>query len=105
MARDEKTDRRDDDRRDDPVYGPDSPNEMGGEQQPPLKSTHEGAPRDQRSREPLGPVTPDEGRPVGDTGEAHDEITPHDLPKGHPGRTEAEREARESESGATRGNR
>jgi hypothetical protein len=105
MARDESTGRNDDDRRDDPVYGPDSPSEVGGEQGPPLESTHEGSPRDQRSHEPLGPVTPDEGRPVGDTREAHDEISPHDLPKGHPGRTEAEREASESESGATRGNR
>lgn len=104
MARDENNERHDD-RRDDPVYGPDSPNEVGGEQQPPLKSTHEGPPRDQRSREPLGPMTPDEGRPLGDTGEAHDEITPHDLPKGHPGRGEAERQARDSESGTTRGNR
>src|ERR687887_129727 len=105
MPRDDKTDRRHDDRRDDPVYGPDSPNEVGGERRPPRKSPHGGAPRDQRWGEPLGPATPDEGRPVGDTGEAHDEITPHDLPKGHPGRTAAEREARESESGTTRGNR
>jgi hypothetical protein len=67
--------------------------------------THEGPPRDERSREPLGPMTSDEERPAGDTAEAHDEITPHDLPKGHPGRKEAEREAAESESGTARGNR
>jgi hypothetical protein len=58
-----------------------------------------------RRDEPLGPLTPDEGRPVGDTAEAHDEISPRDLPKGHPGRAEAEREARDSESGTTHGNR
>jgi hypothetical protein len=40
---------------------------------------------------------------VGDTPEAHDEIVPQDLPKGHPGRPEAEREAAEND-GATRGN-
>jgi hypothetical protein len=67
--------------------------------------THEGPPRDENSREPLGPVTPDEERPAGDTAEAHDEISPHDLPKDHPGRKEAEREAAESESGTARGNR
>jgi hypothetical protein len=95
-----------DDRRPDPVYGPDSPSERGGEQTaPPAKPTHGGPPRDQESDEPLGPVTPDPGRPLGDTAEAHDEITPHDLPKGHPGRKEAEREARESGTGTTRGNR
>lgn len=78
----------------------------GGEQQPPPdEPTHSGPPRDQESHEPLGPLTPDEERPAGDTAEAHDEITPHDLPKGHPGRQEAERQAEESESGTTRGNR
>jgi hypothetical protein len=103
---DDNADRDRDDRRDDPVYGPDSPNEIGGEQTaPPEEPTHRGPPRDQESDEPLGPVTPDPGRPVGDTAEAHDEITPHDLPRGHPGRGEAETEARHSESGTTRGNR
>jgi hypothetical protein len=105
MARDEHDERERDERREDPVYGAESPNEVGGEQQPPLQSTHEGPPRDQRSEEPLGPVTPDDERPAGDTPEAHDEITPHDLPKGHPGRAEAERDAAESGSGSTRGNR
>jgi hypothetical protein len=95
-----------DSERDDPVYGPDSPNELGGEQTaPPKEPTHEGPPRDQGSREPLGPVTPDSERPLGDSAEVHEEISPHDLPKGHSGRAEAEREARENESGTTRGNR
>jgi hypothetical protein len=53
--------------------------------------------------EPLGPVTPDDETPAGDTPEAHDEITAHDLPKGHPGRAEAERESGEG-GGTTRGN-
>jgi hypothetical protein len=105
QRRDEQiTDR--DSERDDKVYGPGSPNEIGGDQTaPPDKPTHEGPPRDQGSREPLGPMTPERERPLGDTAEAHDEISPHDLPRGHPGRKEAEREAEESESGTTRGNR
>jgi hypothetical protein len=61
-------------------------------------------PHDEHAREPLGPATPDDETPAGDSPEAHDEITPHDLPRDHPGRREAERQAEESESGTTRGN-
>jgi hypothetical protein len=57
---------------------------------------------DQQAEETLGPATPDDETPAGDTPEAHDEISPHDLPKSHPGRAEAEREA--GEDGTTRGN-
>ncbi len=71
----------------------------------PEEPTHEGTPRDRGSEEPLGPATPDAERPLGDTAEAHGDITPHDLPKGHPGRAEAEREAAESGTGTTSGNR
>jgi hypothetical protein len=53
--------------------------------------------------EPLGPATPDDQTPLGDTPEAHDEISPHDLPPGHPGRKEAERRAAESGDGTTSG--
>ena len=63
--------------------------------------THEGAPHDDSAKEPLGPFTPDDETPLGDTPEAHDEISPHDLPKGHPGRAAAEDQA--GESGTTRG--
>jgi hypothetical protein len=63
---------------------------------------HDGPPRDRNSREPLGPLTPDPGRPLGDTAEAHDEIAPQDLPKGHPGRKATEKAA-EEEGGTTRG--
>lgn len=59
---------------------------------------------DEDAEEPLGPVTPDRDTPFGDTPEAHDEISPHDIPKGNPGRKEAERLA-EKEGGTTRGNR
>jgi hypothetical protein len=55
--------------------------------------------------EPLGPITPDDETALGDTPEAHDEISPHDLPKGHPGRPEAERLARDDPDHTTRGNR
>jgi hypothetical protein len=61
-------------------------------------------PHDEEHDEPLGPFTPDDETPLGDTPEAHDEITPHDLPPDHPGRAEAEREA-EEQGGTTRGNR
>lgn len=32
----------------------------------------------------------DDDTPLGDTKEAHDELSPHDLPKDHPGRRAAE---------------
>ena len=53
--------------------------------------------------EPLGPATPDDETEAGDTPEAHDELSPHDLPKDHPGRNEAERLAG-GEHGTTSGN-
>jgi hypothetical protein len=65
-------------------------------------SEEKAPPHDTESDEPLGPVTPDDETDLGDTPEAHDEISPHDLPKGHPGRQEAEREA--GEKGTTEGN-
>ncbi len=60
-------------------------------------------PHDGDAAEPLGPATPDDETPLGDTPEAHDEITPHDLPPDHPGRREAERRAGGAD-GVTRGN-
>ena len=54
---------------------------------------HEAPPHDEDSSEPLGPMTPDEETPLGDTPEAHDEISPHDLPPGHPGREAAEQQS------------
>lgn len=59
-------------------------------------------PHDDESSEPLGPLTPDDETPLGDTPEVHDEISPHDLPPGHPGRAEAERQAG-GPAGTTRG--
>jgi len=64
---------------------------------------HHAPPHDSEADEPLGPMTPDDETPAGDTPEAHDEITPHDLPLDHPGRDEAERLAG-GEDGSTRGN-
>jgi hypothetical protein len=63
----------------------------------------EAPPHDSEAKESLGPMTPDDETPAGDTPEAHDEISPHDLPPSHPGREEAERQAG-GESGTTRGN-
>jgi len=42
-------------------------------------------------------------RPLGDTPEAHDEISPHDLPPDHPGRRAAEEMAEEQSDGETSG--
>lgn len=60
----------------------------------------EAPPHDETHDEPLGPLTPDDETPLGDTPEAHDEITPHDLPLDHPGRQQAEREE-DDERGTT----
>jgi hypothetical protein len=43
--------------------------------------------------DPVPAIGADDRRPLGDTPEAHDEITPHDLPKDHPGRKAAEAQA------------
>ena len=59
-------------------------------------------PHDSEAKEPLGPMTPDDETAAGDTPEAHDEISPHDLPLDHPGRGEAERQAGGG-GGTTRG--
>ncbi len=66
------------------------------------EARHSAPPHDSEASEPLGPATPDEQTALGDTPEAHDEISPHDLPPDHPGRAEAEREA--GSSGTTGGN-
>ena len=50
---------------------------------------------------PAAHVIPDD-RPLGDTAEAHDEISPHDLPKGSPARRAAEAQAARH-GGTTRG--
>ena len=52
---------------------------------------HEPPPHDDDAAEALGPFTPDDETAAGDTPEAHDELSPHDLPASHPGRQEAER--------------
>lgn len=66
------------------------------------KRRRERSPHNGRIREPLGPVTPDHKTPLGDTPEAHDEIVPEDLPRSHPGRKAAERQAAAGD-GTTRG--
>jgi hypothetical protein len=39
----------------------------------------------------------DDGRPLGDTAEAHDEVSEHDLPLDHPGRQDIDRFERDAE--------
>jgi hypothetical protein len=52
-------------------------------------------------------LIPDNATAAGDTPEAHDEINPHDIPAGHPGReaaeAQAEQEARDDGARTTRG--
>lgn len=57
---------------------------------------------DNAAKAPPADILADDGRPLGDTDEAHDEISPHDLPIGHPGRQAAEEQAGGDE-GTTRG--
>jgi hypothetical protein len=68
------------------------------------RAAHDAPPHDDDASEPLGPATPDDETPLGDSPEVHDEISPHDLPPDHPGRAEAERLAG-GEAGTTRGTR
>jgi len=49
---------------------------------------------------PSSHLIPDNETAAGDTPEAHDEINPHDIPPGHPGRRAAEDQAAESGDGA-----
>lgn len=87
------SEQRDDDHRDDPIYGAGTESESAGGYAEDRQAEHDGGPRDRGSKEPLGPLTPDDDVPLGDTAEAHDEITEHDLPKGHPGRAAVARQA------------
>ena len=50
----------------------------------------------------LPKASPEDDRPMGDTEQAHDEITPHDLPKDNPARDEAAEQAGDA-GGTTRG--
>jgi hypothetical protein len=56
------------------------------------------------SDDPFPGVGAEDQRPLGDTPEAHDEMSPRDLPPDHPGRHEAERQAGAA-GGTTRGHR
>jgi len=69
-----------------------------------MDNEHDAPPHDKESDEPLGPATPDDETDLGDTPEAHDEISPHDIPKGSPTRKAAE-ELAGGEDGTTKGNR
>ena len=60
-------------------------------------------PHDDEADEPLGPATPDDETDLGDTPEAHDEISPHDLPRTIRA-ARRPRSTRGGEDGTTRGN-
>lgn len=75
---------------------------MPRENSPAVREREQRSQHDGTHSEPLGPFTPDDQTPLGDTPEAHDEISPHDLPLGHPGRQAAEEQAGRSD-GTTRG--
>ena len=68
----------------------------------PDDTTQHAPPHDKDADEPLGPFTPDDETPAGDTPEVHDGITPHDLPLGSEARKAAEEEV--GRDGVTRGN-
>ncbi len=53
---------------------------------------------DSEAQAPPADIVEDDGRPLGDTDEAHDEISPHDLPLSHPGRQAAEELAHDRET-------
>lgn len=57
---------------------------------------------DSDAKAPPADILANDGRPLGDTDEAHDELSPHDLPKDHPGRQAAEEQAGGG-GGTTRG--
>jgi len=55
--------------------------------------TAQGDPEGEEQRDGLVSELTDDETPVGDTTEVHDEITPRDLPPGHPSRGETDPEA------------
>ena len=61
---------------------------------------------DEREPIPSAHVITDDDRPAGDTPEAHDELSPRDIPKDNPARQEAEAQAGgDDNAGETTGNR
>lgn len=53
-------------------------------------------------RGPLPRLGFDDSRPLGDSPDLHDDLSPHDLPLDHPGRKAVEREAEHSPDGLAR---
>jgi len=58
---------------------------------------------DSEAQSPPADILERDDRPLGDTEQAHDEISPHDFPLGHPGRQAAEDQSGGNE-GTTQGN-
>jgi hypothetical protein len=65
----------------------------------------EDAMADEREPLPSAHLIPDNRTAAGDTPEAHDEINPHDIPPGHPGRHAAEEKADEEHAAGDRATR
>ncbi len=73
-----------------------------------IEKTHHGSLEEAMSDETEGIpaahlLAEDDGTAVGDTDEVHDEISPHDLPKHHPGRAAAEAMVADEADGTTKG--
>jgi hypothetical protein len=65
----------------------------------------EDAMSDENEPLPSAHLIPDNETAAGDTPEAHDEINPHDIPPGHPGRRAAEEKADAEHAGGERATR
>jgi hypothetical protein len=65
----------------------------------------EDAMSDENEPLPSSHLIPDNETAAGDTPEAHDEINPHDIPPGHPGRRAAEEKADAEHAGGERATR
>lgn len=65
----------------------------------------EDAMSDENEPLPSAHLIPDNETAAGDTPEAHDEINPHDIPPGHPGRRAAEEKADAERAGGDRATR
>ena len=62
----------------------------------------EDAMSDENEPFPSSHLIPDNETAAGDTPEAHDELNPHDMPPGHPGRRAAEHQADDDDGDGVR---
>jgi hypothetical protein len=69
----------------------------------PAGAARKNDPTAENEDDPFPSIAADDLTPLGDSPQLHDEISPHDLPKDHPGRKAAERQAA-AHGGTTSGN-